>query len=305
MAAPVFISHSVKNQKVAATLCGALERRGFSCWMGHRDVGPGENFQEAIVQAITSAKVMVLVFSAHANNSSEIKKELALAGQYELVVIPVRVEDVTPSGAFRYELATRQWIDMFDDWERAIEKLTTRMTAILSIDNHGATAAGSAAQAAAALPPARTATFSMRVLLGAAAAVLLVFGIAGAVVYGLWPTQPPKTPPSARIEETRVPVKRTEATLPAGALRRITLHTVISGKTITAVLARVSGDHWVWSERGTDYEFKLMSESPTELLFHDVSRDMYHRVDLKLRLNFWRPGISTTWYTHYNVISVE
>jgi hypothetical protein len=51
---------------------------------------------------------MVLVFSANSNNSEEIKKELVLAGQSQLIVIPVRVEDVTPDEAFAYELATRQ-----------------------------------------------------------------------------------------------------------------------------------------------------------------------------------------------------
>ena len=60
---------------------------------------PGDNFQIAIVHAIRSAKVMVLVFSSNSNNSDEIKKELVLAGQSRLIVIPVRVEDVTPDDA--------------------------------------------------------------------------------------------------------------------------------------------------------------------------------------------------------------
>jgi len=42
-----------------------------------------------------------------------VKKEIALAGRYNLVVVPVRVEDVVPSDAMTYELAVRQWIDMF------------------------------------------------------------------------------------------------------------------------------------------------------------------------------------------------
>jgi hypothetical protein len=92
--------------------------------MAGRNVGPGENFQEAIVRAIRAAKVMVLVFTDNANNSAEIKKELALASHHNLTVIPARVEDVVPSEAFAYELATRQWIDLFENWEVEIERLT-------------------------------------------------------------------------------------------------------------------------------------------------------------------------------------
>jgi hypothetical protein len=123
MSAPIFISFASKDHAVAETICSALEKRGFGCWISSRNIDPGDNFQTAIVHAIRSAKVMILVFSANSNNSDEIKKELALASQSHLVVIPVRVEDVTPDEAFAYEFATRQWIDAFDDWERSIGRL--------------------------------------------------------------------------------------------------------------------------------------------------------------------------------------
>ncbi len=130
----VFISHSSKDQAVVETLCAALENRGVACWLASRDVDPGENFQQSIHRAIRSAKVMVLVFTKNANTSPEINKEIALAGQYQLVVIPVRVEDVVPNDALAYELATRQWIDLFRDWEHNIERLSSRIAAIASIE---------------------------------------------------------------------------------------------------------------------------------------------------------------------------
>jgi len=132
MAASIFISHASKDQKVANSICTALEARGLKCWIANRDVQPGENFQEAIVHAIRESRMMLLVFSANSNNSDEIKKELVLAGQNKLVVIPLRVEDVTPSDAFSYELATRQWINMFDDWERSLEQLVARISKTIS-----------------------------------------------------------------------------------------------------------------------------------------------------------------------------
>jgi hypothetical protein len=131
MSERIFISHSSKDQKVAQRICAALEDRGLGCWVAYRNIGAGDNFQDSIVHAIRSAPVMVLVFSGNANNSSEIKKELALASQYKLVVIPVRVEDVAPSEALAYELAAREWINLFKDWEPEIRNLCTRIEAIV------------------------------------------------------------------------------------------------------------------------------------------------------------------------------
>ena len=98
-----FISHSSKDSKTATAICTALEARGHECWMSSRDIKPGENFQGTIVRAIRESGVMVLVFSANANNSDEIKKEMALASQSKKMVIPVRAEDVLPSEDFTYE----------------------------------------------------------------------------------------------------------------------------------------------------------------------------------------------------------
>ena len=133
MTAPIFVSYASKDKEVALALCHALENRGSRCWISIRDIGPGENFQVAIPRAIHDAKVMVLVFSAESNNSNEVKKELALAGQNRLIVIPVRVEDVAPGDAFAYELATHQWIDLFEDWENSIQRLSEQLLRVAEV----------------------------------------------------------------------------------------------------------------------------------------------------------------------------
>jgi hypothetical protein len=145
MDASVFISHSSRDRKIAETLCHALETRGIGCWLSSRDIAPGQNFQEAIVKALRSCRAMLMVFTANANNSDEIKKELALASQNHLAVIPVRVEDVVPTDAFAYEFATRQWVDVFKDWDTSIERLAAHVQATLN--------SGTAAPVAMPTPP--------------------------------------------------------------------------------------------------------------------------------------------------------
>ncbi len=134
MTANIFISFAAQDRKVANTLCQALESRGFKCWISSRDILPGENFQIAIVRAIRKAKLMLLVFTANSNNSEEMNKELALASQQKLTVVPLRIEDVAPNDAFAYEFATRQWIDFFADWELAMGALASQIANVLGPD---------------------------------------------------------------------------------------------------------------------------------------------------------------------------
>jgi tetratricopeptide (TPR) repeat protein len=123
----VFVSYATADRKRALSVCKAIERRGTNCWISTRDVEPGENYQEAIVQSIRNARAVVLVFSQAANSSDEIKKELSLASRYHVPVMALRIEDVEPSDAFAYELSTRQWIDAFDGWDRSIDSLVGRI----------------------------------------------------------------------------------------------------------------------------------------------------------------------------------
>lgn len=126
----IFISHSSRDQKIADTLRQAIENRGFVCWISGRDIGPGEGFQDVIVHSLQQSYAMLLVFTQNANNSQEIKKEVALASQFDVPIIPIRVEDVLPSNAFKYELATRQWVDAFQNWERAVTVICNKLKTI-------------------------------------------------------------------------------------------------------------------------------------------------------------------------------
>jgi hypothetical protein len=132
LSANIFISFASQDRKVATTLCSALESRGFSCWISTRDINPGENFQIAIVRAIRNAKMMLLVFTSNSNASDEMSKELALASQQKLIVVPLRVEDVAPNEAFAYEFATRQWIDFTHGWETGLDLLCQRLATTLA-----------------------------------------------------------------------------------------------------------------------------------------------------------------------------
>jgi hypothetical protein len=186
VSSPIFISYASIDQDVAETICDALQARGHPCWIACRNIGPGENFQESIVRAIRSARVMLLVFTSNANNSDEIKKEIVLAGRHRVTVLPIRVEDVVPNDAFAYEFATRQWIDLFKDWEREIDRLGTQIDAILASPKGGE----SVAAAISAKPTPRFAPeqkpaprTSFAPLAAAVALILAVLGAGSVFLY--------------------------------------------------------------------------------------------------------------------------
>ena len=160
----VFVSYSTADQRDAVSICKEIERRDVPCWISSRDVKPGENYQEAIVQAIRDARALVLVFSANANHSDEIKKELSLASRYHIPVIALRIADVEPADAFAYELSTRQWIDVFADRKGSIDKLVVRI-------DHLDPSAGAIAPAIGAIKP-RSGSFGWGAKAALAVAVL-------------------------------------------------------------------------------------------------------------------------------------
>jgi hypothetical protein len=122
-ASHLFVCFSSKDETVAREVVQSLEADGLKCWISLRDVLPGQNYQEAIVQAIEAASGIVFVFSEHSNKSMEIKKELSLGGSVSIPVFPLRLSPIAPSGALRYELAIRQWIDIFPHRQHALAKL--------------------------------------------------------------------------------------------------------------------------------------------------------------------------------------
>jgi hypothetical protein len=113
MAHHVFISYSSKDKPIADAVCAALESRGIQCWIAPRDVHPGEEYGESIVEAINDSGAMVLVFSANANNSPQIRREVERAVSKGIDILPFRIEDVTPAKSLEYFIGAVHWLDAF------------------------------------------------------------------------------------------------------------------------------------------------------------------------------------------------
>ena len=113
MAHDVFISYSSKDKPTADAVCAVLEAKGIRCWIAPRDIPFGADWTESIVNALEACKIMVLIFSQHANDSIQIKREVNLAVDNGVTVIPLRVEDIMPSKSLKFSITITHWLDAF------------------------------------------------------------------------------------------------------------------------------------------------------------------------------------------------
>jgi len=132
MAHDVFISHSSKDKAIADAICANLEVAGVRCWIAPRDIAPGEDWPTAITRGISQSSVMVLVFSAHSNSSEDVSRELFLAANSKLVIIPFKIENVEPEPGKQYYLARTHWLDAINPpTQEQIQELVNRVKVLV------------------------------------------------------------------------------------------------------------------------------------------------------------------------------
>ena len=111
MAHDVFISYSAGDKAVAEEVCATLESRNIRCWIAPRDVLPGTEWAEAIVDAIDESRVFILVLSSVSNSSPQVIREVGRAASKSIPIVPLRIDDVTPSKAMEFFVSSHHFLD--------------------------------------------------------------------------------------------------------------------------------------------------------------------------------------------------
>lgn len=108
----IFISHSSKDFGIAEKICKILENNNLKCWIAPRDVRPGYDYDEEIIDGIEKTEFFILLLSANSNISQHVKRELEIAqGKH---IFPLRIQNVEPSIKLKYFLSPIHWIDVID-----------------------------------------------------------------------------------------------------------------------------------------------------------------------------------------------
>jgi hypothetical protein len=106
-------SSKIDDRNAADMICSALEAENIRCWIDHRNIVPGDEWQDAMADAVEKAKLVVLVFSSNAVKSQWVKDEIAIARDKKIRIIPFQIENVPSRGVFSALRARCQWIEAY------------------------------------------------------------------------------------------------------------------------------------------------------------------------------------------------
>lgn len=149
----VFICHASEDKPIADGVCAILEQSRVPCWIAPRDILPAQDYGQAIVESISSSRLVVFVFSTSANASPHIRRELECAVSHGIPILPFRIEDTVPSESLQYYLGGIHWLDaLTPPLEAHLRHLAGTVKVLLERDDQ--TPSGN--RAPAAPPPPRT-----------------------------------------------------------------------------------------------------------------------------------------------------
>ena len=109
----VFLSYSTKDKTWADSACAVLEQHRIRCWIAPRDMTPGDEWAAGIIKGLNASRLMVLIFSDHANASKQVRKEVERAISKDLPVLAFRIQNVEPKDAMEFNLSNIHWLDAF------------------------------------------------------------------------------------------------------------------------------------------------------------------------------------------------
>ncbi len=107
----IFISHSSIDGETASEICAFLEKNDVKCFLAPRDIDPGREYAEEIINGIDRADGMVLLMTANANQSPHVLREVERAVSKRIPILVYKMEEVELSKSMEYFLMTHQWAD--------------------------------------------------------------------------------------------------------------------------------------------------------------------------------------------------
>ncbi len=109
----VFISHSSEDKAVANDICSLLEANGITCWIAPRDEKAGIKYSGQLTDAVQGSKILVVIVSGQSNKSEHVLREVALALEVGVIVIPFKIDEIAIPKAYAYYLNNIHGINAF------------------------------------------------------------------------------------------------------------------------------------------------------------------------------------------------
>jgi hypothetical protein len=128
----VFISCAPNDESVAREVAQFLEKEGITCGIFGCDPGSGAGQEASVDAALDESQVLILIFSESANGSALVQDEVERALRAEKILIPLRIENVAPTGRMEELLRHRFRHDAFvGPLERHLPELVRMLKPVL------------------------------------------------------------------------------------------------------------------------------------------------------------------------------
>lgn len=112
MSYEVVISYAREDRELALKLCSQMIAEGVETLTAPRVSNLDEGFAVEIAAMLSAAKTLIVMMSEHANTSGQVLREVELATQNNMEILPVRLDDVKPTGSMAYFLSEKRWFNM-------------------------------------------------------------------------------------------------------------------------------------------------------------------------------------------------
>jgi adenylate cyclase len=123
--AEVFVSYSRNDKDRVLELAGKLRAAGVSVWLDTSGIDGATLWGEQIVNALESAKVLLLMVSESAVRSDNVAKEVVLVSERKGRILPVHLEPTQIPASLKYQLAGIQHVECFNraDSDRGVKAI--------------------------------------------------------------------------------------------------------------------------------------------------------------------------------------
>jgi adenylate cyclase len=134
--AEVFLSYSRADQDRVLQLAAKLRAAGVSLWIDQGAIDAAALWSAQIVDALESAKVLLLLITESAVRSDNVAKEVMLISERKGHILPVYLEPTVIPSSLKYQLAGIQHIDYFKEGDseahlksilRALERIGVKV----------------------------------------------------------------------------------------------------------------------------------------------------------------------------------
>lgn len=137
MSAEVFVSYARVDRARVLQLVERMRSAGVGVWIDEGGIHGASLWGQEIVDAIESARVMVLMLSDASITSDNVVKELSIASEDKKPILPVYLHQAEIPKSMRYQLAGIQHIEYYEGNEEVAFRSMCAALSRLGVTNDG------------------------------------------------------------------------------------------------------------------------------------------------------------------------